>query len=107
MILQIPNTLRGPAWYLHRLLSKPLEELPFRIGEQVLRALGRRRPPYAFARPVAGRAHTGLADLVSQWSNERAKALTAEPGFALEAPACPRICAPSITVRGSSESSCQ
>jgi len=69
MILQIRNTMRRPAWYLHRLRSMPLEELPVRVSEQVQRALGRRQPD-APGRPVAMRAHTGLADLILQWSHE-------------------------------------
>lgn len=45
----------------------PIEELPFRVGEQVQRTLGR-RPPSAPGLPIAGRTDTGLAELILQWS---------------------------------------
>jgi Heparinase II/III-like protein/Heparinase II/III N-terminus len=73
VILRILNTLRRPVWYLHRFRSMPLEELPFRVSEQLERARGRRRL-HAPGRPFARREHTGLADLILQWGREPAVA---------------------------------
>jgi hypothetical protein len=67
-ILRIRHALRPPGWYLHRLRSMPLEEVPFRVSEQVHRVLGRQAS--VSGPPVARRATTGLAILILQWSHE-------------------------------------
>ena len=67
LVLRIFNTQRRPMWYLHRLGAMPLEELPFRVSEQLQRALGRRSPD-ASGRSVNGRTDTFLSELIMQWS---------------------------------------
>jgi len=68
-VLRISGALRRPAWYLHRLGAMPLEELPFRVGEQVQRTFGRRVPDSS-GRPTAERTDTALAELILPWSRQ-------------------------------------
>ncbi len=66
---RIRAALDRPAWYLHRLRSMPVQELPHRVAEQGRRFTG--RLPHAPAdRPVGTRQDTGLADTVLRWRDD-------------------------------------
>jgi hypothetical protein len=69
VVLRIHNALLRPAWYLHRLKAMPPEELPFRVSEQVQRALGR-RPIDTSGLPVLKRTDTCLAESILKWGRQ-------------------------------------
>ncbi|SDS16847.1 Heparinase II/III N-terminus [Friedmanniella luteola] len=68
--MRVADARRRLAWYLHRARAMPPEELPFRVGEQVRRAQGRRPVATGGAPDPGPRVDTSLAQLVLGWRDQ-------------------------------------
>src|SRR3954467_12053727 len=64
--MRLSSARRRLAWYVYRARAMPLEELPFRVTEQVHRTLGRR--PANVETDPGPRTDTSLSELVLRWS---------------------------------------
>lgn len=67
---RLTEVRRRLAWYLHRARAMPLEELPFRVGEQVLRARGRKLVVAGAERDLGPRSDTSLSELILTWGHQ-------------------------------------
>lgn len=68
--MRLSKLRRRLAWYVYRARAMPLEELPFRVTEQVHRRRGRRPTTAEGVSEPGPRSDTSLSELILSWRHQ-------------------------------------